>query len=266
MDDLIGKHPKAGDPKAGSSDAAHPDGGRAPAPEKAPPEKPTPEKPHYLGHRARLRRRLLEQGPGTLLDHELLEMLLFAANPRGDTKPLAKQLLSRFGSLERALSATPAELAKVKGLGEAGAAVLTVVPEAARRLAREQAQDRPVVASWQKLLDYCRVALAHERVECFHVLFLDRKNKLIADERQQRGTVDHTPVYPREVVKRALELNASAIILVHNHPSGDPTPSQADIAMTQAVVEAAAKLEIRVHDHVVIGREGHASFRSLGLL
>lgn len=248
VDDLIGE-----DPKAARS------GTRAAAAEPA-------SKPHYHGHRTRLRRRMLEQGPSALADYELLEMLLFAANPRGDTKPLAKQLLARFGSLARVLSATPAELAKVKGLGETGVAALTVVPEAARRLALEQAQDQPVIASWQKLLDYCRIALAHERVECFHVLFLDRKNKLIADERQQRGTVDHTPVYPREVVKRALELGASAVILVHNHPSGDPTPSQADIAMTEAVVEAAAKLDIRVHDHVVIGREGHASFRSLGLL
>jgi DNA repair protein RadC len=226
----------------------------------------TPDKPHYLGHRARLRKRLLEQGPAALADHELLEMLLFAGNPRGDTKPLAKALLARFGSLGRVLAATPAELGKVKGLGETGVAALTAIPEAARRLAREQAQEAPVIASWQKLLDYCRITLAHERVECFHVLFLDRKNRLIADERQQRGTVDHTPVYPREVVKRALELGASALILVHNHPSGDPTPSQADIAMTKQVAEAAGKLEIAVHDHVVIGREGHASFRTLGLL
>lgn len=223
-------------------------------------------RPHHLGHRARLRKRLIEQGPGALADYELLEMLLFAGNPRGDTKPLAKTLMARFGSLARVLSATPGELAKVKGLGETGVAALTVVPEAARRLAREQAQEAPVIASWQKLLDYCRITLAHERVECFHVLFLDRKNKLIADERQQRGTVDHTPVYPREVVKRALDLGASALILVHNHPSGDPTPSKADIAMTKAVVEAATKLDIAVHDHVIVGREGHASFKSLGLL
>ncbi len=244
MDDLIGDDAKAGG--AGFAEAA--------------------AKPHYAGHRERLRKRLLEQGPGALADYELLEMLLFAGNPRGDTKPLAKQLLARFGSLARVLSATPAELSRVKGLGETGVAALTVVPEAAKRLAREQAQEQPVIASWQKLIDYCRVTVAHERVECFHVLFLDRKNKLIADERQQRGTVDHTSVYPREVVKRALDLGASALILVHNHPSGDPTPSKADIAMTRAVAEAAAKLEIAVHDHVVIGREGHASFKSLGLL
>ena len=224
------------------------------------------EKPHHLGHRARLRARLLERGGEAMADHEILEFLLFSAQPRGDTKPLAKALLARFGSLSAVLAAAPAELAGVSGMGEASIAALKVVPEAARRLAREEAMARPVIDSWQKVLDYCRISLAHEGVEALHLLFLDRKLRLIADERQQRGTVDHTPAYPREVVKRALELNASALILVHNHPSGDTTPSQADIAMTREIAEAAAKLGIALHDHIIIGKGGHSSFRSLGLL
>jgi DNA repair protein RadC len=218
------------------------------------------------GHRQRLRERLLQRSGEALADYELIEMLLFAAHRRGDTKPLAKALLKRFGSFGATLRATPGELAQVEGLGEASAAALKVVAEAATRLARQEAGEQPVLASWDKLLAYCRIQLAHEAVENFHLLFLDRKNKLIADERQQRGTVDHTPVYPREVVKRALELGASAIILVHNHPSGDPTPSKADIAITREVAEAPGKLGIQVHDHLVIGRAGHVSFKSQGLL
>lgn len=224
------------------------------------------EKPHHLGHRARLRARLLERGGEALADYEILELLLFAAQPRGDTKPLAKALLARFGSLAAVLTAPPRQLAGVAGMGEASMAALKVVPEAARRLALEQAMDSPVIDSWQKLLDYCRIALAHESVEALHLLFLDRKLRLIADEAQQRGTIDHTPAYPREVVKRALELNASALILVHNHPSGDTRPSQADIAMTRAIAEAAEKLGIALHDHIIVGKSGHSSFRALGLL
>ncbi len=224
------------------------------------------EKPHYHGHRERLRRRLLDQGANSLADHEVLEFLLFGANPRGDTKPLAKVLLKRFGSLAGVLSASPGELSAVDGLGETSIAVLKVVPEAARRLALEEASRRPVIASWDKLLAYCRIAMAHEKVEQFRLLFLDRKNRLIADELQQKGTVDHTPVYPREVIKRALELCASALILVQNTPSGDTTPSEADIEMTREVQEAAAKLGISVHDHIVISKSGHNSFKSLGLL
>ena len=223
-------------------------------------------KPHFHGHRDRLRRRLLDKGAGTLADYEILEALLFGAKPRGDTKPLAKALVKRFGSLAAALSASPAELAAVPDMGDASIAALKLVPEAARRLALEEASERPVIASWDKLIAYCRIAMGHERVEQFRLLFLDKKNRLIADELQQRGTVDHTPVYPREVVKRALELGASALILVHNHPSGDPTPSKADIQMTREVQDAAEKLGIAVHDHVVIGRGGHNSFKSLGLL
>ena len=223
-------------------------------------------KPHYHGHRARLRQRLLEKGGESLADYEVLECLLFGAKPRGDVKPLAKALIDRFGSLGAVLAAAPHDLQKVTGMGEASAAALKVAAEAGRRMAREEVIDRPVLSSWDKLLKYCRTALGHEKVERFHLLFLDRKNVLIADEVQQRGTVDHTPVYPREVVKRALELSASALIMVHNHPSGDPTPSRADIAMTQEVKEAAEKLGIAVHDHVIISKSGHNSFRSLGLL
>lgn len=224
------------------------------------------DKPHYLGHRERLRRRVIEQGAKSLQDYELLEFLLFGALPRGDTKPAAKALIARFGSLAGVLAARPEELAQVKGVADASAAILKVVKEAARRMAREELAEGPVISSWDQLLGYCRIALGRSGVEEFHLLFLDRKNRLIADEAQQRGTVDHTPVYPREVVKRALELGASAMILVHNHPSGDATPSQADIAMTREVKEAAEKLGIAVHDHVVIAKGGHASFRALGLL
>jgi len=224
------------------------------------------DKPDHLGHRTRLRRRLIEQGAASLADHEILEALLFGAQPRGDTKPLAKALIKRFGSLAGALSASPRELAEVPGLGEASIALIKTVPEAARRLALTEISERPVLSSWDSLVAYCHLAMAREKVEQFRLLFLDRKNRLIADELQQRGTVDHTPVYTREVIKRALELGASALILVHNHPSGDPTPSKGDIAMTREVQEAAARLGIAVHDHIVIGRSGHNSFKSLGLL
>ncbi len=224
------------------------------------------EAPHYHGHRERLRRRVLDRGAGSLADHEVLEFLLFGARPRGDTKPLAKALLKRFGSLAGVLSASPGELAAVDDLGEASIAALKIVPEAARRLALEEASEQPVITSWDKLLTYCRIAMGREKVEQFRLLFLDKKNRLIADELQQRGTVDHTPVYPREVIKRALEVGAWALILVHNHPSGDATPSKADIEMTREVQEAAAKLGIAVHDHIVISKSGHNSFKTLGLL
>lgn len=223
-------------------------------------------KPHYHGHRERMRQRLLQKGAESLSDYEVIEFLLFGAKPRADVKPIAKALIGRFGSLAEVLSAAPSELSKVPGMGDSSIATLKIVPEAAKRLAREELLDRPLITSWDQLLSYCRISIAREKVERFHLLFLDRKNKLIADEVQQRGTVDHTPVYPREVVKRALELGASAIILVHNHPSGDPTPSNADIAMTREVKDAAEKLGIQIHDHVVIGRAGHSSLKSLGLL
>jgi DNA repair protein RadC len=223
------------------------------------------EAPHYYGHRQRLRERFLERGGASLADYEVVELLLFSAKARGDVKPLAKALLREFGSLSALLSAKPEELARVQGMGEASIAAIKIVQEAALRMARQESREGPVLSSWDKVLNYLRIALAEEKVERFYLLFLDRKNRLIADEEQQRGTVDHTPVYPREVVKRALELGASAIILVHNHPSGDPTPSKADIAITREIAEAAAKLGIEVHDHIIIGRKGHNSLKSLGL-
>ncbi len=224
------------------------------------------ERPHFHGHRQRLRERLLRKGPDSLADYEVVEFLLFGARARGDMKPLAKDLIARFGSLAGVLAAEPNELKAVPGMGEAGAATFKIVAESARRMAREEVIERPVIASWEKLIGYCRIAIGREKTERFHLLFLDRKNRLIADESQQRGTVDHTPVYPREVVKRALELSASAIILVHNHPSGDTTPSRADIQMTREIVEAAEKLGLRVHDHIVISRSGHSSFKAMGLI
>lgn len=218
------------------------------------------------GHRARLRQRFLTAGPQSLADYELLELLLFAANPRGDVKPLAKQLIQRFGGFAEVIAATPERLREVKGMGDTAIVSLKSVAVAAERMARQQVVGRPVISSWQALLDYLQMAMRRLESEVFHILFLDRKNNLIADERQQTGTVDHTPVYPREVVKRALELSASAVILVHNHPSGDPTPSADDIEMTKRVVEAGRALGITVHDHVIIGKNRHASFKSLGIL
>jgi len=222
--------------------------------------------PHYMGHRDRLRERFMNGGPDALPDYELLELVLFRAIPRGDVKPLAKGLIERFGSFAATVSAPPARIREVKGAGEAVVRELKLVQAAALRLSRGTIINRPALSSWSALLDYCHASMAHESKEQFRILFLDRRNVLIADEVQQRGTVDHTPVYPREVVKRALELSASAIILVHNHPSGDPSPSRADIEMTGRIVEAADKLGIVVHDHVIIGRDGHASFKGLKLL
>lgn len=222
-------------------------------------------KPHFHGHRERLRQRLLEQGPTSLSDYEVIEFLLFGAKPRGDVKPLAKALIAQFGSLAAVLSATPRELKKVTGMGDASTAALLVIREAACRLARADVLEQPVIDSWSQLVGYCRTVMGRASVEHFRVLFLDRKNRLIGDEEQQRGTVDHTPVYPREVVKRALELSASAIILVHNHPSGDATPSTGDIAMTREIKETAGRMGIELHDHLIITRSGESSFRSLGL-
>lgn len=224
------------------------------------------ETPHYHGHRQRLRTRFLSGGDEALPDYELLELVLFGAVIRGDVKPLAKSLLTRFGSFARVISAEPRELAAVEGVGDVVVATLKAVQAAALRLAREGAMERPVIGSWDRLLDYCQARMAYGKTEELRLLFLDRKNKLIADETQQRGTVDHTPLYPREVVKRALELGASAIILVHNHPSGDPTPSQSDIDMTRKVAAAAEKLGIALHDHIIIGQGAHASLKSMGLI
>ena len=205
-------------------------------------------------------------GLPALPDYEVVELLLFRSVPRGDVKPLAKQLLARFGSLGAVLGATAADLRIVAGVGEAVALDLKLIHEVALRTAREQVVRRPVISSWAALLAYVKTALAHETREQFRVLFLDKKNQLIADETMNQGTVDHAPVYPREVVRRALEFSASAVILVHNHPSGDPTPSQADIDMTRQIAEAARHLRITIHDHLVVGRDGVASFKALGLM
>lgn len=225
-----------------------------------------PSKPHYAGHRARLRERFLKSGGEALADYELLELLLFQALPRGDTKPLAKELIQKFGSYAEVLSADGDALREVPGVGDAVVAALKTVRAAALRLMSDELMDKPVLGSWQALLDYCRAAMAREKTEQFRLLYLNRKNALIADEVQQRGTVDQTAVYPREVVKRALELGATAIIMVHNHPSGDPAPSRGDIDMTNEVKEAAGKLGIVLHDHIVIARGGASSFKSMGLL
>ncbi len=218
------------------------------------------------GHRARLRQRFLEGGPQSVADYELLELVLFRAIPQRDVKPLAKRLIATFGDFSGALSAPPARLAEVEGIGPAVICELKIVEASAHRLARARVMNRPALSSWAALMDYCKTAMAHSPTERFRVLFLDRKNVLIADEEQARGTVDHVPVYPREVVKRALELDASAVILVHNHPSGDPTPSQADIDMTGAVDQALRSVGIVLHDHVIVGRASDASFRSQGLI
>jgi DNA repair protein RadC len=222
--------------------------------------------PHYYGHRERLRGRFREAGADAVSDYELLELLLFRALPRRDVKPLAKSLLEKFGSFAEVITAPEARLAEVKGLGDSGVIELKIVQAAARRLLRGQVKKRPALSSWSAVLDYCRTAQAFADREQFRVLFLDKRNHLIADEVQQVGTVDHTPVYPREVVKRALELSATAIILVHNHPSGDPTPSHADIQMTQQIIAVAQPLGISVHDHIIVGKEGHASLKGLKLI
>ena len=222
--------------------------------------------PHYYGHRERLRERFREAGTDALSDYELLELLLFRAQPRRDMKPTAKALLEKFGSFAEVISAPAKRLAEIDGIGEASITELKIVQAAASRLLRGQVKKRTVLSSWSGVLDYCRSAQAFADREQFRVLFLDKRNQLIADELQQIGTVDHTPVYPREVVKRALELSATAIILVHNHPSGDPTPSRADIQMTQQIIAIAGPLGISLHDHIIVGKEGHASLKGLKLI
>ena len=222
--------------------------------------------PHYHGHRERPRARFRDAGPDALSDYELLELVLFRAIPQRDVKPLAKELIATFGSFAEVVGAPRARLVAMKGLGEAAVNELKIVHAAAQRLAKGELRKRPVLSSWGNVLDYCRTAMAFSDKEEFRLLFLDKRNQLIADEVQQRGTVDHTPVYPREVVKRALELSATALILVHNHPSGDPTPSRADIQMTQAIIDVAKPLGIAVHDHIIVGKEGHASLKGLKLI
>lgn len=230
------------------------------------PAKPTRKASHHAGHRERLRERAKAGGFVALPDYELLELYLFRTFPRGDVKPLAKALLTRFGSFGAVLGATIEELAAVPGIGESAAMDLKLLHEATLRAGRDKIAKRPVISSWSALLGYVRVALANESREQFRVLFLDKKNQLIADEVMNRGTVDHAPVYPREVMRRALELSSSNLIILHNHPSGDPTPSRPDIDMTKQIVEAGKALKIAVHDHLVVGREGVASFKALGLM
>jgi DNA repair protein RadC len=222
--------------------------------------------PHYLGHRERLRERFLDGGPDAVTEYELLELILFRAIPRRDVKPLAKALIATFGSFAEVVSAPRPRLREIDGLGEAAIAEIKIVQAAANRLARGEVKKRTVLSSWSAVLDYCRTTMAFADKEQFRVLFLDKRNQVIADEVQQTGTVDHTPVYPREVIKRALELSATALILVHNHPSGDPTPSRADIQMTQAIVEIAKPLGISVHDHIIVGKDGHTSLKGLKLI
>jgi DNA repair protein RadC len=223
--------------------------------------------PSYIAdHRKRLRSRFIEGGAAAMPDYELLELVLFRAIPRQDVKPLARLLLDTFGDFNRVVTAAIPRLMMVKGVGEAVVQELKIVEAAAQRMVRSRVMNRPVLSSWDALLDYCHTAMAHRETEQFRILYLDRKNVLIADEEQARGTVDHVPVYPREVVKRALEVNASALILVHNHPSGDPTPSEADIGMTLQVQDAARALGITLHDHLIIGKARELSFRSQGYL
>src|ERR1700712_2493471 len=236
-----------------------------------PAKKPDPnaeptETPHYHGHRERLRERFYSAGPDALSDYELLEMALFPALPRRDTKPLAKLLLKKFGSFAEVVHAPEARLREVEGIGDASVHQIKLLAAAASRVAKGEIKRSISLSSWNDVIGYCRSGMAFADKEQFRLLFLDKRNQLIADEVQQTGTVDHTPVYPREVVKRALELSATAIILVHNHPSGDPTPSRSDIEMTKAIIEVAKPLGIAVHDHLIVGKQGHASLKGLKLI
>jgi DNA repair protein RadC len=243
------------------SDALPQTGPKKPLAKPGPPQ----DVPHYHGHRERLRTKFKELGDTALADYELLELLLFRLIPRRDTKPVAKALLERFGTLAGVFGAPLHLLEEVNGIGEAVAADIKLVSAVAHRTLRSEIKGKKVLGSWSSVIDYCHQAMAYETNEQFRILFLDKRNQLIADEVQQRGTVDHAPVYPREVVKRALELSATAIVLVHNHPSGDPTPSRADIEMTQTIASTAQPLGIAVHDHIIIGKDGHASMKSLRL-
>ncbi|MGE8940941.1 RadC family protein [Leptospira interrogans] len=222
--------------------------------------------PSHTGHRGRLRDRFMNGGADALPDYELLELVLFRALPRRDTKDLAKRLIARFGSFAEVINAPESRLAEVKDVGQSVITELKLIRAASLRLIRGEIMQRPALSSWTQVLEYCRAAMGFEEREQFRILFLDKKNQLVADEVQQEGTVDHTPVYVREVIKRALELSATAIILVHNHPSGDPAPSRADIEMTKQIVDAAKPLGVLVHDHIIVGRNGHASLKALRLM
>jgi DNA repair protein RadC len=225
-----------------------------------------PETPHYHGHRERLRERFFNAGPDSMNDYELLEMALFPALPRRDTKPLAKSLLKTFGSFAEVVHAPVARLREVEGIGDASINQIKLIAAAVHRIAKGEIKRHIALSSWNDVIGYCRTGMAFADKEQFRILFLDKRNQLISDEVQQTGTVDHTPVYPREVIKRALELSATAVILVHNHPSGDPTPSSADIQMTRAIVDIATPLGIAVHDHIIVGKNGHASLKGLRLI
>jgi DNA repair protein RadC len=229
-------------------------------------DQPDAETPHYHGHRMRLRDRFHSAGPAALSDYELLEMVLFTAKPRGDMKPLAKLLIKKFGSFAEVINAPESRLREVDGVGERTVTELKLIAAAASRIAKGRLAQRTALSSWNDVIDYCRTSMAFADKEQFRILFLDKRNQLISDEVQQTGTIDHTPVYPREVIKRALEVSATAIILVHNHPSGDPTPSQADIQMTKAIIDIAGPLGISVHDHIIVGKNGHASMKGLKLI
>jgi len=235
-------------------------------PEDTPSRPSKVDDPHYHGHRERLRDRFREAGAEALSDYELMEMVLFRALPRRDVKPLAKALIATFGSFAEAIHAPVSRLREIKGLGEAAITEIRLIAATASRIAKGLVKPRAVLSSWNQVIEYCRTAMAFAEKEQFRILFLDKRNQLIADELQQVGTVDHTPVYPREVVKRALELSATAVVLVHNHPSGDPTPSPADIQMTKAIIDIAKPLGIAVHDHVIVGKAGHASLKTLKLI
>jgi DNA repair protein RadC len=224
------------------------------------------EPAHYVGHRMRLKTRFREAGGEALADYELLELILFRAIPQRDVKPLAKKLIERFGSFAEALAAPPPRLAEIEGMSESAITEFKIVEASAKRFAKIVARNRRSMTSWSEVIDYCRTAMAYEDREEFRILFLDKKNGLIADESQGHGTIDHTPVYPREVVKRALELAATAVVLVHNHPSGDPTPSTQDVKMTLEIIAIAAPLGVKVHDHIIVGRQGHASLKGMRLI
>ncbi len=224
------------------------------------------DQPHYVGHRQRLRDRFRDTGERGMADYELLELVLFQSIPRRDVKPLAKTLIHRFGSFAEVLGAPVARLQEIDGISERVALDLKLMEAAARRMTHGAVRQRTSMSSWKDVIDYCRTAMAFAEREEFRVLFLDKRNGLIGDELQGTGTIDHTPVYPREVVRRALEVGATAIILVHNHPSGDPTPSSADVKMTQDIIGIAKPMGIAVHDHIIVGRNGHASLRGMNLI
>ncbi len=223
-------------------------------------------KPHYQGHRGRLRKRFLTSGPDALQDYELIELILFSAIPRKDVKPLAKTLLAKFGTLQRLLNAEIKELQATDGISETTAIFLKTISALAHKTMKMDLMNKPILNSWTRLIDYCQTTMAHETKEHFRILFLNKKNELIADEIQNSGTVDHTQAYPREIMKRALDLGATALILVHNHPSGDPRPSEADVEMTKTIIRAGEPFSIIIHDHIVVSRNGYSSFKSLGLM